>query len=235
MNQANFAGWQPEKTIQVLQSEGITRVFVKGHAYMSFQSGDEECVRLAIAQLYECGLATQEDLAQAFGRHVNSVQTYIRDFACEGMRGLMSERRGPKGRWKITPALRGKILFVVLQEGIWKVEAIQRRLTEVWQEVVSAASIQQVLADNGLGEQTAKETDGGILQGELFSFNLEQEQQLYLAWERDGDRPGQKEAKRSQTERTESENGIGTGEIAGGAAAATASAKFAISIIRPMG
>ena len=68
-------------------------------------------------------MGTQEELAQAFARHVNSVQRYIRDLACEGMEGLRSERRGPKGRWKITPALRGKILLIVLREGIWKLFA----------------------------------------------------------------------------------------------------------------
>jgi hypothetical protein len=57
--------------------------------------------------LYECGLGTEEDLAAAFGRHVNSVQKYLKDFADEGIRSLISERRGPKGRWKLTPELRG--------------------------------------------------------------------------------------------------------------------------------
>jgi len=30
---------------------------------------------------------------------------------------LMPERRGPKGRWKLTAELRGKILLIVLREG----------------------------------------------------------------------------------------------------------------------
>jgi len=115
MDALNFAGWQPEKSVQVVLCEGIIRVLVKGQLYMSWRSGDEGCLRLAIVQLYECGLGTQEGLAEAFGRHVNSVQKYITEFAGEGMRGLIAERSGPKSPWKITPELRGKILLIVLR------------------------------------------------------------------------------------------------------------------------
>jgi transposase len=182
---------------------------------MSWRSGDEGCLRLAIVQLYECGLGTQEGLAEAFGRHVNSVQKYITEFACEGMRGLIAERSGPKSHWKITPELRGKILLIVLREGIWKLEAIQQRLSEAWQEVVSVGSIQQVLEENGLGEQAAREVHGGAVQGELFS--LEQEQQLILDLGEDGDKPGEEIAGRTEPQE---ENGIGKGQSPGGQAGA---------------
>jgi transposase len=169
MDDVNFPGWRPEKSIQVIERNGRTHVLVKGKPYMSWHSGDEGCLRLAMAQLYECGLGTEEDLAEAFGRHVNSVQKYVKDFADEGSRGLMSERRGPKGRWKLTPELRGKILRIVLREGIWKLEAIQQRLVEVWQETVSLPSIQQVLEENGLGEPTTRGVGDEVVQGELFA------------------------------------------------------------------
>ena len=152
MDDVDFPGWQPEQSIQVIEDNGLTRVMVRGQPYMRWRSGDEECVRLAIVQLYECGLGTEEDLAAAFGRHLRSVQRYVADFAGEGMQGLMPERRGPKGRWKLTPELRGKILLIVLREGIWKLEAIQQRLMETWQEAVSVPSIQGVLEENGLRE-----------------------------------------------------------------------------------
>lgn len=155
MDALNFAGWQPEKSVQVIPGEGIIRVLVKGQPYMSWRSGDEGCLRLAIVQLYACGLGTQEGLAEAFGRHVNSVQHYITEFAGEGMRGLITERSGPKSHWKITPELRGKILLIVLREGIWKLEAIQQRLLEAWHETVSLPSIQQVLEENGSATRPA--------------------------------------------------------------------------------
>ena len=117
MDELNFAGWQSPKSIEVVESDGTTRVLVKGQLYMSWPSGDEECLRLAMVQLYQSGLGTQEDLARAFGRHITSLQRYVVGFAGQGMRGLVSERRGPKGPWKITPELRGKILWIVLREG----------------------------------------------------------------------------------------------------------------------
>jgi hypothetical protein len=187
MDDVNFPGWQPEKSIQVIEGNGLTRVMVRGQPYMRWRSGDEECVRLAIAQLYECGLGTEEDLAQAFGRRLRSVQRYVTDFAGEGIQGLRSERRGPKGGWKLTPELRGKILLIVLREGVCKLEAIQQRLKEAWHEEVSLPSIQQVLADNGLGESTSSSGGGAVVQGEL--FGLQQEQQLVLGLEGDGIQP----------------------------------------------
>lgn len=178
MDDANFAGWTLEKSIQVIQGDQRTRVLVKGRPYMSWPSGDEESARMAIVQLSDCGLGTQEELAKAFEVHVNSVQRYRADFEREGMRGLMSGRSGPKQPWKLTPALRGKILLIVLREGIGKLEAIQQRLAQAWQEEVSVASIQQVLAENGLGEPPARGVRAEALTGELFA--VEPERQLML-------------------------------------------------------
>ena len=179
MDDLDFPGWQPAKSVQVVEGNGLTEVLVKGQPYMRWQSGDEGCTRLAIVQLYKCGLGTEEDLAAAFGLHIRSVQRYLRDFASEGIQGLMTERRGPKGQWKLTPELRGKILQIVLREGIWKLEAIQQRLLEAWQETVSVPSIQQVLEENGLGEPTG--VGGAVVQAELFA--REPEPQLVLPLE----------------------------------------------------
>jgi hypothetical protein len=168
VDELNFPGWQAPKSVEVVESDGTTRVLVKGQLYMSWPSGDEGCLRLAMVQLSRCGLGKQEDLAAAFGRHITSLQRYAADFDGQGMPGLMPERRGPKGAWKLTPELRGKILWIVLREKIGKLEAIQQRLAEAWQEEVSVPSIQQVLAENGLGEPVAPEGDAAAVQSELF-------------------------------------------------------------------
>lgn len=168
MDELNFSGWQAPKSVEVVEADGTTRVLVKGQLYMSWPSGDEGCLRLAMVQLSQCGLGKQEDLAGVFGRHITSLQRYVADFADQGMHGLMPERRGPKGAWKLTPELRGKILWIVLKEGVDKLEAIQQRLADAWQEEVSVPSIQQVLAENGLGEPIAPEGEAGAVQSELF-------------------------------------------------------------------
>ena len=168
MDKLNFSGWQAPKTVEVVEADGTTRVLVKGQVHMSWPSGDEGCLRLAMVQLTQCGLGKQEDLAAAFGRHITSLQRYVADFVDGGMAGLVPERRGPKGAWKLTPELRGKILWIVLKEGVGKLEAIQQRLTEAWPQEVSVPSIQQVLVENGLGEPTAPEGDAAAVQSELF-------------------------------------------------------------------
>jgi len=210
MNDVDFPGWRPDKSIQLLEGNGLTQVSVKGKPYMRWRSGDEGCVRLAMVQLYECGLGTEQDLAEAFGRHVNSLQRYLADFADEGMRGLMPERRGPKGQWKLTPELRGKILLIALREGIWKLEAIQRRLMEGWHETVSVPSIQEVLEENGLGDPGGAGAEGGAVQGEL--FGSEPEPQLVLPLEVPGPRSRDEVALSGQWEK---EDGEAQGDSAG--------------------
>lgn len=180
MDDVSFPGWQPEKTIRLVTGEGMARVFAKGRLYMSWRCGDEECLRLAMVQLHLCGLGTEEELAAAFGRHVNSVQRYLAGFAERGVRGLLWERSGPKGPWKITLAVRAKILRVVLAQGVWELEAIQRRLSQDWHEAVSVPAIQQGLAENGLGEPIAPGGDAAAVQSELFEPPPDKQSSLRL-------------------------------------------------------
>lgn len=56
-----------------------------------------------MVQLFQCGMGKQEDLAVAFGRHITALQGYVADLADQGMPGLLPERRGSKGAWKLTP------------------------------------------------------------------------------------------------------------------------------------
>ena len=148
MKQGDF-GWKATKKIQVVKSKGMKKVLVKGNPYMSWLNGDEAAERMAIVQLYELGLGTQEELAGAFQRHVNSVAKYISIFKSDGASGLVSQDRGPKQSWKLTPQTRARILFLVLHEGIKEYTPIQKRL-EDWNRVVSIESIRQVLMENGL-------------------------------------------------------------------------------------
>lgn len=168
MNEEHFGEWKPEKTIRVVERSGRVQVIVKGCVYMNWGLGDEGSQRMAIVQLYENGIGTQEQLAEAFGMHVNSVQKYIASFAQEGIVGLLSQPRGPRGSWKLTARLRGKILLAALRDGFHGVEAVQRRLREAWHEEVSAPSIRELLAENGLIAEPSGEVEAEGMQGELF-------------------------------------------------------------------
>lgn len=167
MKENEFPGWGVEETIRVLESGGTSNVLVNGKPYMTWDTGDEASRRMAIVQLYVSGMGRQENLARIFGVHVNSVQKYIADFTERGLSGLITRAVGPKTKWKITPDMRGKILLIVLNEKIYELEAIQKRLKEVWHKEVSLPTISQVLAENGLGK--GKPIAGNI---ELMSEDL---------------------------------------------------------------
>ncbi len=185
MKANEFPGWETSGRIRVLESGRISKVIINAQDYMRWDSGDEAARRMAIVQLYACGLGRQSDLARAFGVHVNSVQRYIADFTRHGMQGLISRSAGPKARWKVTARVRAKILVTVLTEKIDGLEAIQKRLKEGWHEEVSLPSISRVLAENGLCEEQPNGSPyNEVTQGELFSN--EHVKQLPLAF--DGER-----------------------------------------------
>ena len=79
MKQDDF-GWKTTEKIQVIKSNETKKVLIKGNPYMSWLDGDEVAEHMAIVQLYELGLGTQEELAGAFQIHVNSVAKYISIF-----------------------------------------------------------------------------------------------------------------------------------------------------------
>ena len=174
MEQANFDGFQFSKKIQVIKSGGTKTVLVKGEPYMSWELGDETAERMAIAQLYELGLGTQEELAEVFQMHVNSIAKYVSAFKADGTKGLISQSRGPKQRWKLLPDVQAKILITVLSEGIREYAAIQKRLEKCWNRKVSLASIREVLLESGLIKE--KIDMPRIEQGDFFKSNDNNEQ-----------------------------------------------------------
>ena len=146
-------GWIFGKGIQVVETDGVKRVLVKGQPYMSWRKGDEWAERMAIVQLNEMGVVRQEELADAFHVHVKTVSNYVAAFEREGSRGIRVEERGPKESWKLVPELRGKILWVVLKEGKRKYVEVQKALEDRWKKKVSLPSIRAVLMENGFVEE----------------------------------------------------------------------------------
>jgi len=177
MKQNHFPGHEKPKNIELIESGGIKSVVVNGKIYMSWDVWDTASQRMVIVQLYRCGFATQEDLSRIFGLHINSVQKYVSDFRREGFDGLRIHRSGPRDRWKITPGLRAKILLIVLKEGIWGYEAIEKKL-EAWNEQVSIFSIRQVLIENGLVNERVGMHDCEVKQIGL--FDTDDRGQLHL-------------------------------------------------------
>lgn len=167
MEQKYIPGHENPKKIRVIECGGIKTIVVNGKIYMSFASWDEASQRMVIVQLYKSEFATQQELSRVFGIHINSVQKYIAEFRKHGLEGLITQRSGPRDRWKLTAGVRAKILILALKEGILGYEAIQKRL-EAWNERVSIPSIRQALIDNGLVNEKVDVGDNEAAQIGLF-------------------------------------------------------------------
>jgi hypothetical protein len=169
MKESYFPGYEKPKKIEVIESGGMRSVVLNGKTYMNWPSWDTASQRMVIVQLYKSKFATQQDLSRVFGIHINSVQNYIAEFTKDGLEGLITQRSGPKDRWKVTTRLRAKILTLVLKEGILGYESIQKRLEE-WNEQVRLASIRQVLLKNGLVNERFSVGDSEAKQISLFDI-----------------------------------------------------------------
>ena len=169
------------KKIEVIESGDKQIVLLRGHPYMSWSNEDESAPKVAIVQLYELGLVTQEELTNAFQVHINSIYNYISAYKADGMQGLITQPRGPKEKWKVVPQVKAKILHAVLREGLTEYEAIQKHMEERWKQKISIGSIRQVLLENGFIQEHIK-TDLQEKQEELFEeFREKYNQQLKLS------------------------------------------------------
>ena len=152
MEQDRFSGpaWERQH-IRLMDDKGKRILLVDNQPYMSWLVEDDIAPRFAIAQICELGMGSQEELAKVFGITVRSVQNYIHAYRRDGANGLMGKKKGPKGSWKISPQVKGKILYLALNQGILAGEAIKKKLGE-WGENVSIPRIRQVLVENGINE-----------------------------------------------------------------------------------
>lgn len=170
MEDSNLIRTQDDKgniLIQIIEDSGEKKIFVRGKLYMSWSLGDAIAQRIAIVELYKCGLATQEELSNIFGLHINSIYKYISTFEDNGMGGLLDKQSGPKENWKITSQVRGKILLLTLKRNLKGYNEIQKELERIWKIRVSIESIRQVLIENGFIEERIN-ADDFLLQENLF-------------------------------------------------------------------
>jgi transposase len=151
-----FGDWEDFEGVRVIESGGLKKLLLRGKLYMQWKAEDEVFPRVAIAQLYNSGKASQEELAEAFGLHINTVQKYAAMFEMEGTDGLINRQRGPKQAWKITPEVRFKILETAFNNKDVTYESLGKILEKRWDESVSLNSIRQVLIDSGFAAEPEK-------------------------------------------------------------------------------
>lgn len=178
MEQKRFNGqtWERKDHIKLIGDDGKRILMVNDHPYMCWMEEDKLSARIAIAQICELGMATPEELSRVFDTTIKSVHNYVRSFGERGAHGLIRKKRGPRGRWKLNPQAKSRILFIALNEEILEYEEIQKKLAE-WGEHISIPSIRQVLLENGIIKDMSV-PDPRVQQEELFNF--QDKEQIYL-------------------------------------------------------
>ncbi len=95
--------------VGMVASDGGGVVWVHGLATFAWDSGDEAARRLAAVQLVRLRAAAQRQVAAAFGTDPVTVWRWDRALREDGVAGLVPARKGPRGAWKLTPELAGRI------------------------------------------------------------------------------------------------------------------------------
>jgi transposase len=190
--------------IQLIEDSGEKRIFVRGKPYMSWKVGDEIAQRIVVVELYKCGIASQEKLAEIFGLHINTINKYITIFEDDGMGGLLDKRSGPKESWKITPQVKGKILMTLFRNNIKGYNEIQKEVEKIWKIKVSIESIRQVLIENGFIEERIIKIDELTMQENFFEEKEGEQLKLILGT---GKTDGNKKIFSSSVEEIEKEKG----------------------------
>jgi transposase-like protein len=84
-------------------------VFVSGLATFTFAAGDEVGRRLAAVQLVATKIASQVEVAAAFGIDTATVWRWHKALGCAGVAGLIPGKTGPRGPNKLADAVVARI------------------------------------------------------------------------------------------------------------------------------
>lgn len=178
MEQSDFNGLSQAsgRRLVLINDQHKQLLTVEGRPYLQWALDDVLTKRIAIVQLHELNIGSQEEIAAAFGISAKSVHKYIKRFAAKGSAGLVGDKKGPKSQWKINAEVRGKILYTFLKERIVEYKKIKVRL-ESWGEEVGISSIRQVLLENGLVQEVPAVPD---LENPRELFHTEEDKQQLM-------------------------------------------------------
>jgi len=178
-NNEEIKDWKFFDKIVVVKNEEEQKVLVNGKEYMRWSVEDQAGPRMAIVQLYKCGVANQEELSKIFGIHNKTVYNYITTFETGGISSLVGETKGPKESWKITSEVRYLILDIAFRNRDISCERISELLLQRWKKKISKNSIREVLLENGFIKEEIRKEDGTTsIEGDLFKENVNGELEL---------------------------------------------------------
>ena len=92
--------------LTLLDSDGKRAVFFGSVAIQIYDADDKGAEAACIAMLSRADLASDIDIAAAFGCHRNTVARLAGRLAHDGLSAVVPAKRGPKGPHKVTPEVR---------------------------------------------------------------------------------------------------------------------------------
>ena len=112
-------------------------------ALFEWTEGDDATRRLVVAQLVNAKLATRVEVAHVFRLHVNTVSRIAQHVAAEGVTASVRHKRGPRGPFKVTPAVVAELRRAVV-DGLTE-RAAQRQLEQRLKVKLSQPQVHRVM------------------------------------------------------------------------------------------
>lgn len=135
--------------VDLVETDEGGAVWLHGMVAFAWDLGDDAGRRLAAAGLVATGAAKQRQVAEAFGVNETTVWRWRTERDRAGIGGLVTDRPGPKGAWKLTGQLVDRIVAL---DG----EGLSGR--QIAREVgVSDSSVRKVLAEHRVAAGEAAE------------------------------------------------------------------------------
>ena len=119
-------------------------MFVGSVALFEWAEDDRATRRLVVAQVVNAKLATRVEVARVFGLHVNTVSRIAQQVASEGVAASVRHKRGPRGPFKVTPAVVAELRRAI-DERLTE-RAAQRRLEQRLEIKLSQPQVHRVMS-----------------------------------------------------------------------------------------
>jgi hypothetical protein len=168
---------------------GHHAVFLGPVVLFEWAVDDRPTRRLVVAQLVNAKLATRVEVAHVFGLHVNTVSRIAQQVAAEGVTASVGRKRGPRGPFKVTPAVVAELRQAVAA-GLTE-RAAQRQLEQRLKIRLSQPQVHRVMyrlkqqlaeqpalvpivtdEDEGAAVAVAEQPESGALESEKASHEL---------------------------------------------------------------
>jgi len=123
---------------------GHDAMFVGSVALFEWAEDDRATRRLVVGQVVNAKLATRVEVARVFGLHVNTVSRIAQQVAAEGVTASVRYKRGPRGPFKVTPAVVAELRRAV-DDGLTE-RAAQHQLEQRLKIKLSQPQVHRVMS-----------------------------------------------------------------------------------------